>query len=348
MTLIKSGSVTHSVNMDQRFIELPFSSSGNLLYANLPVRASDTPPGFYLLFAIDAAGVPSRAKIIYIDVDTTPNVAVDYTPTVGGAGGGPFQLACAADETLVGVRGNFSTYVNQVGPRCVKVNQFGQWIGDPVDGALAGTTTTGTSFAKTCPRDFAVSGFRARASQYVDQLDFQCRALTASGGMTGTATYLGPVGGTGGTAQGPFACPTGNPAYALYGRSGSWLDNFGVQCRRASVTPVSVNSSPVIVESGRAVRRRRCRRQPDARGKRRRRRHADLQRFESAAGADRRAEHGPDLGNANGRRRLHRHGHGQRRFAERRCQLPVERGQRGSRSSSIRCRLRRASSSTHK
>jgi hypothetical protein len=27
-------------------------------------------------------------------------------------------------------------------------------------------------------------------------------------------------------------------------------DNFGVQCRRASVTPVSVNSSPVIVNPG--------------------------------------------------------------------------------------------------
>ena len=250
VTLIKSGSVTHSVNMDQRFIELPFSSSGNLLYANLPVRASDTPPGFYLMFAIDAAGVPSRAKIIYVDVDTTPNVAVDYTPTVGGGGGSAFQLACAADETLVGVRGNFSTYVNQVGPRCVKVNQFGQWIGDPVNGALAGTTTTGTSFAKTCPRDFAVSGFRGRASQYVDQLDFQCRALAAGGGMTGNATYLGPVGGAGGTVQGPFACPTGNPVYALYGRSGGWLDNFGVLCRRAIVTPVSVNSSPVIVNPG--------------------------------------------------------------------------------------------------
>ena len=250
VTLIKSGSVTHSVNMDQRFIELPFSSSGNLLYANLPVRASDTPPGFYLMFAIDAAGVPSRAKIIYVDVDTTPNVAVDYTPTVGGGGGSAFQLACAADETLVGVRGNFSTYVNQVGPRCVKVNQFGQWIGDPANGALAGTTTTGTSFAKTCPRDFAVSGFRGRASQYVDQLDFQCRALAAGGGMTGTATYLGPVGGAGGTVQGPFACPTGNPVYALYGRSGGWLDNFGVLCRRAIVTPVSVNSSPVIVNPG--------------------------------------------------------------------------------------------------
>ena len=54
--------------------------------------------------------------MVYVDVDTTPNVAVDYTPTVGGRGGSAFQLACAADETLVGVRGNFSTYVNQVGP----------------------------------------------------------------------------------------------------------------------------------------------------------------------------------------------------------------------------------------
>ena len=58
--------------------------------------------------------------------------------------------------------------------------------------------------------------------------------------MTGTGTYLGPVGGTGGTAQGRSACGTGNPVYALYGRSGGWLDSFGVLCRPAAITPISI------------------------------------------------------------------------------------------------------------
>ena len=62
VTLVKSGTVTHSFNMEQRFLELPFTESGNLLYADLPERASDTPPGYYLMFVFDSDGVPSEAK----------------------------------------------------------------------------------------------------------------------------------------------------------------------------------------------------------------------------------------------------------------------------------------------
>ncbi len=250
VNLVKTGSVTHSVNMDQRFLTLPYTQSGNMVQVTLPARAADTPPGYYLLFVLDASGVPSMASMLRINIDATPFMAVDYTPAIGGAGGAPFKLSCPADEIIVGVHGRYATYVNQVGPRCVKVNQLGHWIGDPVNGPVAGTLTTGTAFNKTCPRDHAVSGFRGRSSQYVDQIDIQCRALSANGSVTGDVQYLGATGGAGGTAQGALACGTGNPVYALYGRSSSWLDNFGVQCRQAEITPVSLNTAPVVVNPG--------------------------------------------------------------------------------------------------
>ncbi len=250
VTLIKSGSVTHSVNMDQRFLELSFTQSGNMLGISLPVRATDTPPGYYLMFAIDNAGVPSVAQMLRINIDPNPNTAVDYTATIGGGGGGPFQLACPANEIVVGVHGNYATYVNQIGAQCVKVDQLGRWIGNPVNGSVTGSTTSGTPFTNTCPQDWAVSGFQGRSDQYVDALDFECRALTGTGGLTGVPQYLGAVGGGGGTARGPFSCGTDNPVYALYGRSGGWLDSFGVECRQAMITPISINSSPVIVNPG--------------------------------------------------------------------------------------------------
>ncbi len=250
VTLVKTGSTTHSVNMDQRFLELPFSASGNMLQVYLPVRASDTPPGFYLLFVIDAAGVPSPGRMLRINIDPNPNTAVDYTPTIGGGGGIAYLLACSDDEILVGVHGNYATYVNQIGPRCVKMDQFGRWIGDPVNGPVTGDTTSGTGFTKTCPRDFAVSGFEGRSGQYVNQLDIECKALTAAGGLTGAGQNLGASGGSGGSAQGPHRCGTNHPVYALYGRSDAWLDSFGVQCRQGVITPVSTNSEPVIVNPG--------------------------------------------------------------------------------------------------
>jgi YVTN family beta-propeller protein len=250
VTLVKSGSVTHSVNMDQRFLELPFVKSGNMLDVSLPLRSSDAPPGFYLLFVFDAAGVPSVASMLRINIDQSPDTSVNYTPAIGGGGGAPFQLACSSDEILVGVHGKFEMYVNQIGPQCVRMDQLGRWIGDPVNGTLAGNSATGTGFSKTCPRDFAVSGFRGHAGQYVNQLEMECRALTPAGGLTGEVQYLGGAGGPDGTGQGPFSCGTGNPVFALYGRSGGWLDSFGVQCRPGAITPISINSRPVVVDPG--------------------------------------------------------------------------------------------------
>ncbi len=250
VNLVKTGSVTHSVNMDQRFVPLSFTQSGNMLQAALPLRATDTPPGYYLMFVLDADGTPSMASMLRINIDATPFIAVDYTPTIGGGGGTAFNLACPTDEIIVGVHGRYATYVNQIGAKCVKIDQLGRWIGDPVNGPVTGTLTSGTAFSKSCPRDYAVSGFRGRSDQYVDQIDIQCRALTPSGGLTGAVQYLGADGGTGGTVQSPLACGTNNPVYALYGRSGSWLDSFGVQCRQAEITPISINSSPVIVNPG--------------------------------------------------------------------------------------------------
>ncbi|NIU09163.1 MAG: DUF1929 domain-containing protein, partial [Phycisphaerae bacterium] len=250
VTLIKTGAVTHSFNMDQRFTELPYSVSGNLLDVSLPTRASDLPPGYYYLFAFNNDGVPSQAHILRIYIDPSPDLSVNYTPTIGGSGGSSFILECNYDEILVGVHGKYGSVINQIGPRCVKMDQFGQWNGSPRNGPLTGTTTSGTSFSKTCPTNYAVSGFQGRAGSVVDQLDIQCRALTSTGGLTGIDQFLGPIGGSGGTAAGPFSCGTENPAYALYGRSSGLLDSFGMQCRQGFITPISVNSDPVIVNPG--------------------------------------------------------------------------------------------------
>lgn len=64
VTLIKTGSVTHSLNMEQRFMELPFTRSGPTLRINAPASAALAPPGMYLLFIIDADGVPSVGKLV--------------------------------------------------------------------------------------------------------------------------------------------------------------------------------------------------------------------------------------------------------------------------------------------
>jgi hypothetical protein len=67
VTMIKSGAVTHSIDMDQRFLELSFSVNGDQIHVDLPKNAFETPPGFYMVFILDAAGTPSKARMIRIN-----------------------------------------------------------------------------------------------------------------------------------------------------------------------------------------------------------------------------------------------------------------------------------------
>jgi len=66
VSLVRTGSVTHSQNMEQRFIPLSFSISGNALSVLGPENANIAPPGHYLLFIVDEDGVPSVADIIRV------------------------------------------------------------------------------------------------------------------------------------------------------------------------------------------------------------------------------------------------------------------------------------------
>ncbi len=65
VTVVRAGAATHSFNQETRFFELPIDNVGNIVTLLSPSSAV-APPGFYLLFAWNAAGVPSVAKIIHI------------------------------------------------------------------------------------------------------------------------------------------------------------------------------------------------------------------------------------------------------------------------------------------
>jgi hypothetical protein len=64
VTLVRTGSATHDFNADQRFAEAAFTQAGAELTVTLPAGAATTPPGYYMLFAFGADGVPSQARMI--------------------------------------------------------------------------------------------------------------------------------------------------------------------------------------------------------------------------------------------------------------------------------------------
>ncbi len=65
--LVRTGSVTHSQNMEQRYIPLSFVQSNGALEVTTPDNANIAPPGHYMLFIIDNAGVPSVSKMLRVD-----------------------------------------------------------------------------------------------------------------------------------------------------------------------------------------------------------------------------------------------------------------------------------------
>ena len=102
VVMVKTSSVTHSWNMEQRFVELTFQQDGSRLRVQAPTRAADAPPGFYMLFAFDAAGTPAVAPILRVGVAANPNPAI--TPILvnpgnqaGGAGTAAFLALAATD-----------------------------------------------------------------------------------------------------------------------------------------------------------------------------------------------------------------------------------------------------------
>lgn len=66
VTMVKASSVSHQVNTDQRTVPLSFTAGNGTLTAVAPANANLAPPGYYMLFIVNSAGVPSVAPWIRI------------------------------------------------------------------------------------------------------------------------------------------------------------------------------------------------------------------------------------------------------------------------------------------
>ncbi|MEU4483654.1 galactose oxidase-like domain-containing protein [Streptomyces purpurascens] len=64
--LIRPAAVTHSSDPNQRFVDLPLSVDGNNVDLNVTSNPNLAPPGWYMLFAVDANGVPSVAEWVHL------------------------------------------------------------------------------------------------------------------------------------------------------------------------------------------------------------------------------------------------------------------------------------------
>ncbi|MEV6654196.1 galactose oxidase-like domain-containing protein [Streptomyces sp. NPDC051219] len=64
--LIRPAAVTHSSDPNQRFVDLPLTVDGNNIDLNVTSNPNLAPPGWYMLYAVDANGIPSVAKWVHL------------------------------------------------------------------------------------------------------------------------------------------------------------------------------------------------------------------------------------------------------------------------------------------
>ncbi len=102
VALLRLGAVTHDNNMEQRYVPLKeVGRSGSTIRLTSPANANIAPPGVYMLFVVNSAGVPSVAKMVTVSptAAATPNAAPSVTvtsPANGTTATAPASIPLAA------------------------------------------------------------------------------------------------------------------------------------------------------------------------------------------------------------------------------------------------------------
>jgi YVTN family beta-propeller protein len=134
-SLVRLGATTHTVNNDQRRVSLSFTPGADNSYLiDVPSNPGILIPGKWMLFAMNANGTPSVARIVTVSRDGTPTL--DNPGNLDIALGESLNVAIAASTPV----GTLSFSASGL-PQGVSIN--------PSTGALTGTPTSAGSFVVT-------------------------------------------------------------------------------------------------------------------------------------------------------------------------------------------------------
>jgi Domain of unknown function (DUF1929)/Legume lectin domain/Glyoxal oxidase N-terminus/PKD domain len=79
VVLMRNGAVTHAFDMEQRYVGLSFTRGSGSLSVGGPPNGNVAPPGYYMLFILNSAGVPSVASMVQVSsagADEPPSGAI--------------------------------------------------------------------------------------------------------------------------------------------------------------------------------------------------------------------------------------------------------------------------------
>jgi PKD repeat protein len=80
VVLARPGAPTHAFDMDQRLVKMNFTAGASVLDVTAPPNGNIAPPGYYMVFVLNSAGVPSVASWVHLN-GASPNQAPSATIT---------------------------------------------------------------------------------------------------------------------------------------------------------------------------------------------------------------------------------------------------------------------------
>ena len=220
VVLVRAGAQTHAFDMDQRLVGLAYTTGAGVLNVAAPSNGNIAPPGYYMLFLLNSAGVPSLARFVQVSasIPNQPPTATITSPAgnVTLNTGGSVSFAGTGSDS----DGTITAY---------------SWTfpgGNPSSSSVANPGNVTYSTPGTYTASFTVTdsgGLKSQpATRTITVADFSLSATPASRSILAGAstTYTATVtAGTGFTGTVAFSV-TGLPAGAT-----------------ASFSPTSVNTS---------------------------------------------------------------------------------------------------------
>jgi hypothetical protein len=187
--------------------------------------------------AADAPEEPEASGPVVVDVSGEAG-----TSEQGGTTGGAFSNPCPGDQVVIGFQGFLTppsvglTLIGAIQAVCGSMSlepSQGQIVTTPgANLAVYGTGQVGP-WIQMCSANEIVVGFTGRSGIALDQVAFECApwAFDVEAGVfsMGASVTLTAAGGDGGSAY-TVPCPPGQLARGVEGRSGEWVDAFGLIC----------------------------------------------------------------------------------------------------------------------